>query len=454
MTYNVELTAKPDSRGIHHVMIRLHSKGQLPARIQTSIEILPKHWNPEKDWGKWVRKSHQHQADMNNKIMSAYNQVKEVVESYLKLDPLLTPKRAKERYEASSMNRLVDFLPTIFDQTNLSSQTRSARLYQYNYFIRWAGEEICIEQITPDLINRFKQHLLSIDKMPATINTYISNLRVLYERVQRLRNIPKKESIAASPFLEWENIIVKQARKGRLSLETIHVLQEKPFNLAFKRVSGKQLYQRPTDWARWCWLACNLQAGMRIGDLIRSRYGWYETDSEGKPIRLRYQMQKNGKWISIPVSKPLQKHLDWVWQTGKQKEDYLLPFLRPDEPFFKYVTRQQIHGMPAGDYWRLKTRVNAVTCQLNRWLKEMCEEFGIQLPDGVSLTNHTARHSFADKVRLAIKHGKTDAKGRVVTNFDAKELLGHTDMKTTEMYFGDMDQEWLDSAMDALSEDG
>lgn len=452
MTYSIELTDKPDKRGLHHVMIRLHAKGHNPARIQTSIEIQKKHWNDRKEWGKWVRSSFgDKHKEANQTIADQYQKIKNTVEKYLEADAFLSPKRCKLRYDSGTVTLLKDLIEQSLS-TDLSGQTKSARTYQYNAFIRWAGADISVEQINSHLIEDYKNFLLGEGKEPSTINIYISGLRILYERAQQARGLTKREIATKSPFIEWVNLSTNHAPKGRLAEPTIDKLVSAPFDLTFRK-TGSRLFRNYDDWARWCWLACLMQAGMRIGDLIRSRYEWYEVDSEGYPTRLRYQMQKNGKWISIPISKALRTHLALVWVPGSKPESYLLPFLDPNEPFFKYRSYEQIRAMPEEAFYRLKTRMAAITCQLNRGLKNVTEQFDLHIPGGATLTNHTARHSFADKVRMAIKTGKRDAKGRAVTNFDAKELLGHADMKTTEMYFGEMDQDWLDSAMDAITGD-
>lgn len=194
-------------------------------------------------------------------------------------------------------------------------------------------------------------------------------------------------------------------------------------------------------------------AGMRIGDLIRSRYEWFSLDSAGMPIRLSYQMQKNGKRISIPLSSAARHHLSLIWKVGSPPETYLLPYLDQKEEYAAYRTYEQIKTMPKVHAEKLASRVASVSALLNVGLKKAAAELNIQMVGGGVLTNHTARHSLADKVRLAIKAGKIDALGRPVTNFDAKDLLGHSFMATTEGYFGDMDQEMLDAAMDALNEE-
>ncbi|GAB3643969.1 tyrosine-type recombinase/integrase [Spirosoma arcticum] len=454
MTYNIELTDKPDKRGLHHVMIRLHAKGHKPARIQTSIELEHKHWNTRRVWSKWVRSSHSHSDSINAKIVDAYNKTKEIVQSYLDTNADLTPAQCKIRYEAGAVTLLRPHLTPAGVNPELARVTLNARQYEWNAFLRWAGEDLAIEHITPKLIDDYKRKLLDEGKQPSTINTYISWLRILYETAQKKRGLSKREILSASPFLEWENLTTKPKAKGRLSSAGVKDLAGEEFSFyrrGRKMGNPGRTFFNFRDWGRWCWLACHYQAGMRIGDLIRSRYEWYETDAEGYPVRLRYQMQKNGRFISIPLASPIRAHLRLIWLAGSPPENYVLPFLDSKAKYARYRSYEQIRAMPMAEAGALATRLGSITLQLNRGLSEAVKAMGITVQGGKRLTNHTARHSFADKLRQAIKDGKTDAKGRAVTTFDAKDLLGHGRLQTTELYFGEIDQEWLDSAMDALS---
>ncbi|MBD2753831.1 tyrosine-type recombinase/integrase [Spirosoma validum] len=451
MTYNVELTDKPDKHGLHHVMIRLHVKEQKPARIQTEIQIEYRHWNEKKKWGKWIRSSHGYADKLNADIALAHKRIFDAVSLLLTADPTLTPKQAKERLENSSAERLRDYNATnLLDQTN-SFTTNQAKEYNWQAFLSWAGENVTLGEMTPELIRSYARHLQKQGKKNQTVNDYVDDLREFYTLIQQKRGLSKREILAISPFTEWKNLKAVKPKKGRLHQAGIEKMEAGPFDLLTQ--AGKVRYGSMVDWSRWCWLACFYLAGMRIGDLLRSRYEWFETDAQGKPVRLRYQMQKNGRPISIPLSAKAQTHLSHVWRSGSPPVNYLLPLLDSSATYANYRTYEQIRAMPRVEAQKLKSRLSSVTAQLNMWLKVVVHDLGIEVIGGASLTNHTARHSFADKVRLAVKNGKVDAKGRPLTNFDAKELLGHRFMSTTEMYFGDMDQEMLDSAMDALGEE-
>lgn len=129
MTYNVELTDKPDKRGIHHVMIRLHVKDQKPARIQTSIELEGKHWNSKMKWGKLVRSSHLHADKLNQDIIAAHESVKNAVTKYLLTTPSLSPKQAKEQYEANRLTLLTDYDPNVLVDLSNSFKANQTKIY-------------------------------------------------------------------------------------------------------------------------------------------------------------------------------------------------------------------------------------------------------------------------------------------------------------------------------------
>lgn len=448
MTYNIEFTDKPDRRGFHHLMIRLHQKGQKPARIQLDIEYETRYLSQTMKWGKWIKASHLHADTENTRIIAAYKKVRDAIALLLEAG-LITPAQAKLRYESTRLTLLRDYEPEKLVNPALAHTTRQAKIYTWNAFLKWAGNDLSLEQLNVNMLERYVGHLLAEKRRPSTINEYMSDLREMYSAIQRARGIPKREILAHSPFVDWQRLKATTRKKGRLHQEGIKQLSAPGFDLTVRRENGR-LDKRAVDWSRWCWLAAHYQAGMRIGDLLRSRYEWYQRGADGFPVRLQYQMQKNGRSISIPLSKATIAHLSLIWRTDAPEHEYVLPYLDNQAAYASYRTYEQIKAMPGVHAEVLQRRIATVITQLNRGLKLAVKELEIKVIGGGSLSNHTARHSFADKVRLAIKSGKLDAKGRPLTNFDAKDLLGHSFMSTTEVYFGEMDQEMLDSAMDAL----
>ncbi|MVM33650.1 tyrosine-type recombinase/integrase [Spirosoma sp. HMF4905] len=444
MTYNVELADKPGKSGLYHIMIRLHRKDHKPARIQLSTEIYKKYWNPEKKDLQWIRSTHLTAKTENSTIKKALDKIRETVEGYLEKEPYLSPKDCKLRYEASGSSTTYKELATkAVQRHDISQVTVSDTTHVLSGFLSIVGESVTIEQITPVLLQTYRQKLLEKGLKNSTINQYISSLRVIYEEVQQARGVSKREMLTTSPFLEIEKLNAKSANKGRLREKGLDALKEGRYTFYRPSVGNGKLMFVWEDWARWCWLASYFQAGMRVGDLLRSRYEWYELDDAGYPIRLRYQMQKNGRKISLKLSPDAIAHLKLVWKLGLSGGTYLLPFLDQAADYARYRTYDQVRAMPRAFAIALQKRIAARTGQLNRAIREVVVERGVEVIGG-KLSNHSARHSVGDAAVRAMKAGKG------VTIFDFQALFGHSSVKTSEIYRGELEDGSLDSAVDAV----
>lgn len=90
---------------------------------------------------------------------------------------------------------------------------------------------MAIENLTVDLINAFVRHLLATGKKNRTVNIYISELLILYTRLQSLRGLSVRETLAASPFVDWKNLKVIETKKGRLHKVGIDTMDSADFDL-------------------------------------------------------------------------------------------------------------------------------------------------------------------------------------------------------------------------------
>jgi integrase len=123
---------------------------------------------------------------------------------------------------------------------------------------------------------------------------------------------------------------------------------------------------------------------------------------------------------SIKITPQIQKILDYFITSSSVKDDYLFPFLP------KEITKLDQSGM------NFKKIINAKTALLNKYLKEIGNIANIDK----KITNHIARHSFANVARK-----KTNDVHSI------KSALGHSSVKITEMYLDSFDEEGLDSMM-------
>ncbi|KAB7730107.1 tyrosine-type recombinase/integrase [Rudanella paleaurantiibacter] len=468
-TFDVELADAPGRDGLYRVRIRIYQPGEAMGRTTTAIALPKRDWNTKKKYGFWVRTSHPDHASLNSDIEVALKRVREQVESWQSENPAITPRQCTDRFRqlaklpadqrAAGGAPLLDLMRQAVRSrgTQISPATRQNRLDHIRNFegylkTRPEGVQMPQAALTPELIRGFQRHMTASGNKPSSVNNALFAFRAAYHDLLGEQGVAKKARMTVSPFVHVDALTEEKRTIQRLREKDLDALRPDEWVLWEKGAArrgrypvGPGLIPAVEGWARWCYLACYYQAGMRIGDLIRSRYEWYECDEGGLPVRLAYQMLKNGKWIRIPLSKTAQAHLAVIWRKGASPTEYLLPFLDPQAPYAKARTRQQIRALPEALADQLTNTVRTIASNLNQKLHDIgWKELG--LPEDVRLKMHSARHSLADKVRRAMKVDKR------IGPTDARDLLGHSTFKTTEGYFDDLDQESLDSAASAVYE--
>ncbi|MES2386830.1 MAG: site-specific integrase [Bacteroidota bacterium] len=169
----------------------------------------------------------------------------------------------------------------------------------------------------------------------------------------------------------------------------------------------------PDTWeeqARDLWLlsyACN---GMNIKDLCNLKY------SSIKGNKIFFIRQKTER-TTRSNPKPVIAHLPEIavkiierWgQKPKHPDSYIFPFYEAgmDAERRFVVSKQIVHN-------------------INRWMKSISAELGIEVP----VTTYTARHTFSTVLK------RSGASIEFIS-----ESLGHTDVRTTESYLADFDDE-------------
>ncbi|MDU1904838.1 MAG: site-specific integrase [Dysgonomonas sp.] len=133
--------------------------------------------------------------------------------------------------------------------------------------------------------------------------------------------------------------------------------------------------------------------------------------------RIVYKRHKTGKRISFMLQPYAKEIID---RYKDSDNDYLFPIL---DDLAHNTVEQQIR------------RIKKVTYVANKNLKKIGEAIGLQIP----LTTYVSRHSFA-----------TILKRSGVNIAIISEALGHSDLKTTQIYLDSFDNSQIDEAMKNL----
>lgn len=247
--------------------------------------------------------------------------------------------------------------------------------------------------VTVDFLRRFEKFLR--DKRKAggtTVGIYMRELRAIYN-VCALEDVRLKD---VYPF--------GTERKGKYPIKASNKSSKK-----FGALTGEQVkrlmsykcdrYSRVYE-AKQYWLFSFFCQGMNFRDIAHLKY---RNIVNGV---IRYTRQKTKRTeehevLEIPVTDAVRAIIEALGNQKRELNDYVFPVLlgASDSLSVEKIIRQKI-----------KT--------VNGWLKRLCKEIGLPL-----ITTYWSRHTYASLLKYS-----------GVSVEMIRELLGHSDIKTTEHY--------------------
>ena len=212
-----------------------------------------------------------------------------------------------------------------------------------------------------------------------------------------------------SPFKKYKvGRLWTQTRKRAIHKEDVQKL--KGFDLS-------TLTKYPTpylEFARDIFMFSYLTAGINFKDIATLRY--CDLDN-GRIYYSRHKTQKNMNTILLPDAMTI---LNKYMKKDAGAEDYIFPVLYRNI----HITEQQ-----------QADRIQKVLKQVNRKLKIISKALNLK----INLTTYVARHTFA----TVLKRSGVDI-GII------SESLGHSDLKTTQIYLDSFENTQIDAAMQNL----
>ena len=252
-----------------------------------------------------------------------------------------------------------------------------------------------VSQITPDFLKGYEKWMTDNGRSLTTVGMYVRALRTIF-------NIAiENEVIDASkyPFKKY-TIPAPQKISRTLKKEEIKLI----INYTAKRDADAIALDY--------WVFSFISNGMNFKDIALLKYG----NINGDFIEFRRaKTKRTTKNSSLPIMVPLDENLLYIIKKrgnkSKKKEDYIFPILK--------------HGLtPQQEYDHIKTFVRNTNKRLTR--------VGIELGLSLKVTSYVARHCFA-----------TIQKNNNAPLAYISEALGHSNLKTTQNYFGRFEDEGL-----------
>jgi integrase len=252
-----------------------------------------------------------------------------------------------------------------------------------------------VSQITPDFLKGYEKWMIDNGRSLTTVGMYVRALRTIFNMAI------VNEVIDASkyPFKKY-TIPAPQKISRTLKKEEIKQI----INYTAKRDADAVALDY--------WVFSFISNGMNFKDIALLKYG--NINGDFLEFR-RAKTKRTTNNISLPIMVPLDENLSYIIKKrgnkSKKKEDYIFPILK--------------HGLtPQQEYDHIKTFVRNTNKRLTR--------VGIELGLSLKVTSYVARHCFA-----------TIQKNNNAPLAYISEALGHSNLKTTQNYFGRFEDEGL-----------
>ena len=430
-TFTFEVSNRPNRMGRYPIYLRI-TQNRKHKRIKTSIAIIKRSdFNPRAKQDKWIRQSEPKFKKWNEILVEDLERSKEAFRK-LDKDGLGTTEMLasviKEKGNPSSfLNFAKERTKDIFNEGGIRNWRK------YNGFCNKLEDflkknkkaDLPFAELSPALLSKFKSylHTLHNKREPEKMlhpNTIALNLRIFKTIVNRAiqENLITPEK---NPFLSFEN-------------KTIKTTKEKLTDEELERIKNLELEEGSRIWdARNIFLFSFYCAGIRIGDLLQLR--WLNITPEG---RLVYQMGKNHKTRDLLLIQPAKEILNHYWKETTKPTEYIFPLLKNDEPFSGAIRPEDKETLSPVMKQKLVEQVSSKTSIVNNNLKKIKELAELNK----NLTTHISRHTFASKAKQA---GIPD--GRI------KNILAHSNLKTTEGYMGEFSTEEDDKVLSSIFEE-
>lgn len=267
-------------------------------------------------------------------------------------------------------------------------------------------KQLYVEQVDKKFLDEFYEYLNTRRVKNCKTGKRISHSSIRLIHTYLIRTIKKAD--------EYGLKINTQVFQYDLPKETQKPYKEKLTEQQIMQLRDVDLGNAPkTALARDVFIFCYYCFGMRVGDAIRLR--WYNI----KDGRLRFDAEKTNSSTDVKIQEEALE-IAKRYNNNPQEEDFVFPFLQNEKSWYKAITQKEKDELPTEDKKRIKSIVEAVERRLCTQIKIAAEKANLT---NIHITNHTARHSFAN-----------NAKNNGVDIYAIKTMLRHKNISTTQTY--------------------
>ena len=424
-TFRFELNGRPTKNKTYVVYLRVTVGGKRKL-IKTMVEIArPSDFNAKCKGENWIRGGVRDAKVLNAQLADILAKAKETYKELDKEGEVTTVVLAKEmNTEVVSPSFLAfarERAQMIYDNGGWRNWRKYCGLINKLDAFRKKRRmaDITVADMTVELLTRFDNflHKWENEREPGKLlhpNTIEVQFNILRTLVHRAIEVGIMEA-SKDPFLVFKY-------KG------VKTVKEKLDDSEMERIINLELEEGSLIWhCKNYFLFSYYCAGIRAADLIQLRWGNVTTSG-----RLHYQMGKNHKERDLLLVEQAIEILRHYQRDDAKATDYIFPLLSNDTEYAGYVTQADKDRMRQELRHKMYQDISSKNALINKYLKKIAEKAEIEKP----LSMHISRHSFA---HIAQESGAESSA--------IKNILGHSNLATTERYMGSFDTSKTDETL-------
>lgn len=424
-TFRYELNGRPTKNKTYVVYLRVTVGGKRKL-IKTPVELArPSDFNAKCKGENWVRGGVRDSKALNSQLADILAKAKDTYKELDKEGEVATVALAKEMNTETVSPSFMEFAreraQMIYDNGGWRNWRKYCGLINKLDAFRKKRRmsDITVADLTVDLLTRFDNFLhkweneRELGKLlhPNTIEVQFNILRTLVHRAIEVGIMEASKD----PFLVFKYKGVKTTK-------------EKLDDDEMERIINLELEEGSLIWhCKNYFLFSYYCAGIRAADLIQLRWG--NVTGSG---RLHYQMGKNHKERDLLLVEQAVEILKHYHREDAKPTDYIFPLLSNDAEYATYITQADKDRMRPELRHKMYQDVSSRNALINKYLKKIAEQVEIEKP----LSMHISRHSFA---HIAQEAGAESSA--------IKNILGHSNLATTERYMGSFDTSKTDETL-------
>jgi site-specific recombinase XerD len=396
MNTNVVLaldTRRKKQDGTYSLILRIvHHRES--TQITLGVSLAEKDWDDKRRVVKPSYKGTESVTRLNNRIQKKKSDALDIIGKLDEQNTLdsFTVIQLKELIEKKSSSKSFFSLgEEMMEEMLKANRIGNARSFKsslgvLNKFCN--NKDLTFQQFNYDLLVKFETAHLAKGNSLNGLAAYMRTYRAIYNEAIKKKLVDKE----LYPFTDYTIKTVK-TRKRAIRMDVL------------KRIVDLKLEPKhPLYHSRNYFLISFYMRGMPFADLAELKM------SDLVDGRIYYDRQKTGKPYDIKITPEIKKMLA-LYTKGKSKTDHIFPIIK----------RKELEDQYKDVMWARK--------RYNKKLKKIAELCKIDQ----NLTSYVSRHSFA-----------TQAKNLGIGVAAISDLMGHGDIKTTEIYLDSLPNDLLD----------